>query len=95
MPLPRTCTNALKYGALSVNSGLIEVAWHTEQRNGQSHLWLRWREHGLQGQDEAPRKGFGSRVIEDSLPYILGGTSQLTFHADGAECVIEFPLPGD
>jgi two-component sensor histidine kinase len=93
MTIHELTTNALKYGALSVAPGRVEVAWRTEPRDGQRHLWLRWREHGLQVQDTAPAKGFGSRVIEDSLPYILGGISQLTFHPDGAECTIEFPLP--
>ena len=95
MTIHELTTNALKYGALSLESGRVGVAWRTEQRDGQAHLWLRWREHGLQVEDQAPIKGFGSRVIEDSLPYILGGTSKLTFHADGAECVIEFPLPAE
>jgi two-component sensor histidine kinase/PAS domain-containing protein len=93
MTIHELTTNALKYGALSVESGRIEVAWRTEQRDGTSHLWLCWRERGLRVRDSAPSKGFGSRVIEDSLPYILGGTSRLTFHPDGVECLIEFPLP--
>jgi two-component sensor histidine kinase/PAS domain-containing protein len=95
MTIHELTTNALKYGALSVDPGRIEVAWRTERRDDTSHLWLRWRERGLQVQNPAPIKGFGSRVIEDSLPYILGGTSQLTFHPDGVECLIEFPLPED
>ncbi len=93
MTIHELTTNALKYGALSVASGRVEVTWRTEPRDGRSHLWLRWRERGLEVQDAAPRRGFGARVIENSLPYILGGTSQLTFHPNGVECVIEFPLP--
>jgi hypothetical protein len=26
---------------------------------------------------------------------MLGGTATLTFHKDGAECVVEFPSPTD
>jgi two-component sensor histidine kinase/PAS domain-containing protein len=95
MTIHELTTNALKYGALSTASGRIEVAWRTEQRDARSHLWLRWRERGVEVKDQAPKKGFGSRVIEESLPYIFGGTSQLTFHADGAECVIAFALPDE
>ena len=73
--------------------GWIEVRWLTEQRDSAWHLRFDWREHGRQIDDRSPKKGFGARVIEDSLPYILGGTSRLTFHPDGVECVIEFPLP--
>ena len=93
MTIHELTTNAVKYGALSVESGRIEVAWRVEQREADRYLCLSWREQGLQIRDTAPRRGFGSRVIEDSLPYILGGISQLTFHPDGAECTIEFPLP--
>jgi len=93
MTIHELATNAVKYGALSVESGRIEIAWRVEQRQANRYLCLSWREHGLEIRNTAPRRGFGSRVIEDSLPYMLGGTSQLTFHPDGAECVIEFPLP--
>jgi two-component sensor histidine kinase/PAS domain-containing protein len=95
MTIHELTTNAAKYGALSVDSGHVEVAWRTERRDAHSHLWLRWRERGLHLQDTAPAKGLGTRVIEDSLPYILGGTSRLSFHPDGVECVMEFPLPTD
>ena len=95
MTVHELATNAVKYGALSVHSGRIEIAWRLEPREADRYLCLSWREHGLDIRDTAPRRGFGSRVIEDSLPYILGGTSRLTFHPDGAECAIEFPLPED
>ena len=93
MTVHELTTNALKYGALSVDGGRIEVAWQSGLRDGRWHLRLRWREHGLALQDRDPRRGFGARVIENSLPYILGGSSKLSFHADGVECVIAFPLP--
>ncbi len=93
MTVHELSTNALKYGAFSVASGRVEVTWRTERRADDWHFWFRWREHGVQMANRAPDKGFGSRAIEESLPYILGGSSQLTFHPDGAECVIEFPLP--
>ena len=95
MTMHELTTNAIKYGAFSVEAGQVEVAWRIEQRDAKTHLWLHWRERGLQLQDTSPQRGFGSRVIEDSLPYILGGTSRLTFHSDGVECVMEFPLPRD
>ena len=95
MTIHELTTNAAKYGALSVGSGHVEVAWRTKRRDADLHLWLRWQERGLQLQDTAPQKRFGARVIEDSLPYILGGTSRLNFNPDGVECVMEFPLPKD
>jgi two-component sensor histidine kinase len=93
MTIHELTTNAVKHGALTADGGHVEVAWRTEQRDAKTHLWLRWRERGLEIANTAPERGFGSRVIEESLPYIFGGTSQLTFHSDGVKCVIEFPLP--
>jgi two-component sensor histidine kinase/PAS domain-containing protein len=93
MTLHELATNALKYGALSIPSGRVAVAWRTDRRDDAWHLRLQWREHGVRIENRPPSKGFGSRTIEGGLPYILGGSSRLTFHLDGAECVIKFPLP--
>jgi two-component sensor histidine kinase len=93
MTIHELTTNALKYGALSVASGRVEVVWAIERRNERWQFWFRWREHGVEVTSLAPDKGFGSRQIEQNLPYMLGGSSHLTFHRDGAECVFELPLP--
>jgi two-component sensor histidine kinase len=36
--------------------------------------------------------GFGSRLIERSLPLELGGKAQLSFEPGGLVCTIEAPL---
>jgi two-component sensor histidine kinase len=92
MAVHELVTNAAKYGALSHESGTIDVRWRTEQRDGKEYAVFQWRERGVPIQIAAIGKGFGSEIIEHSLPYALGGTAQLTFHSDGAECIIEFPL---
>ena len=92
MAIHELVTNAAKYGALSNEGGSIEVRWLTEQRDGKEYAVFRWRERGVPIQIAATKKGFGSQIIEHSLPYALAGTAQLTFHSDGVECIIEFPL---
>ena len=92
MAIHELVTNAAKYGALSNEGGSIEVRWLTEQRDGKEYAVFRWRERGVPIQIAAIKKGFGSQIIEYSLPYALGGKAQLTFHSDGVECIIEFPL---
>src|SRR5690606_11440546 len=87
MTIHELATNALKYGALASEVGRIEVDWRTEHDDAERHLSLRWREHGVELGGAVPQKGFGARVIEDSLPYMLGGTSRLFFHPDGVECL--------
>jgi two-component sensor histidine kinase len=92
MAIHELVTNAAKYGALSREDGSIEVRWGTEQRGREEYASFRWRERGVPIQIAVTKRGFGSEIIEYSLPYALGGTAQLTFHSDGAECLIEFPL---
>jgi two-component sensor histidine kinase len=92
MAIHELVTNAAKYGALSRESGSISVGWRTEQRDGNEYITFQWRERGVPIQIAATKKGFGSEIIEHSLPYALGGKAQLAFHSDGVECIIEFPL---
>jgi two-component sensor histidine kinase len=82
-------TNAMKYGALRSESGRISLSW--EERDGVTRL--QWRETGVRIENTSPKRGVGSGIIVDTLPYMLGGTASLTFHPDGAQCVLEFPTP--
>ena len=82
-------TNAMKYGALRSESGRISISW--EERDGVTRL--QWRETGVRIENTSPKRGVGSGIIVDTLPYMLGGTASLTFHPDGAQCVLEFPTP--
>jgi two-component sensor histidine kinase len=82
-------TNAMKYGALASASGRIALAW--EERSGR--IRVHWRETGVTISDTSPSPGVGFRIVTDSLPYMLDGTARLSFRHDGAECVLEFPVP--
>lgn len=83
------CTNAAKYGALSRDGGQLEVIW--EEADGGDCL-LRWRETGGPLVGPIGRKGFGSALIDRSIPYDLGGTSRLEYRPEGLDA--EFRLPG-
>ena len=86
-------TNASKYGALATESGRIDIAWRVEDREDGPFVLFNWRERGVEIKDDERLKGFGSEVIEESLPYMLGGGTSLLFHADGVECRADFPRP--
>lgn len=93
MTLHELATNAAKYGALSVSAGRIAIAWSVERRgDGRRHLDFGWREQGVQLADREPKKGFGSRVIDHSLPHMLGGSVERRFEPDGLACRLSFPL---
>jgi two-component sensor histidine kinase len=93
MAVHELATNAGKYGALQAEGGRITVAWRIEHDGGDK-LHFHWREHGVRIADTEPSRGLGFDIIERSVPYMLGGTSRLDLHSDGAECRIVFPVPG-
>jgi PAS domain S-box-containing protein len=84
-------TNAAKYGALSVPTGRVEVRWETKAENESRILDLHWGEHGGPAVQEPTNKGFGSRLIEESIKS-LHGTAESCFHPAGLKCRIRFPL---
>lgn len=81
-------TNALKYGALSVPEGTVEIRWRTT--NGV--LAFTWRERGGPPVVPPGRRGFGSRLLEQGLAQDLGGTVELDFKPTGLVCRLTAPL---
>jgi light-regulated signal transduction histidine kinase (bacteriophytochrome)/CheY-like chemotaxis protein len=80
-------TNAAKYGALSDN-GRVKVSWHVDDTGS---LILSWRESGGPAVTAPTRRGFGSTLIERSIPFELGGTAALHYRVSGIEA--EFCIP--
>ncbi len=90
MVLHELATNAVKYGALSNQSGRIRVQWalvHAEP----PRVKLHWKERG--GPPVAPptQAGFGSRLIEHALTGNSGKT-RLDYDPRGVECVLMVDL---
>jgi PAS domain S-box-containing protein len=94
LALHELCTNAVKYGALSTETGHIDVTWSVLEGEG-ARLCLIWQEHGGPPVQAPQARGFGSRMIERALAAELGGKVQLHFLAEGLRCVIEAPLPAE
>ena len=90
MALQELATNAVKYGALSNETGEVEIAWTADDHR---HLALTWTERGGPAVAPPNRRGFGSRLIERSLASDLGGTVALRFEPEGVVCAIAAPLP--
>ncbi|MDQ4136577.1 MAG: PAS domain-containing protein, partial [Pseudomonadota bacterium] len=86
MALQELATNAVKYGALSNETGKIVIRWAV---NGSPRLSLVWTESWGPPVAAPGRRGFGSRLIERSLASDLGGRADLQFHAGGVVCTIE------
>jgi len=86
-------TNAVKYGALSNDSGSILIEWKMDPTAEGRRIDLRWREKDGPLVIPPSRKGFGSRVIEHGLPDELGGTVHLDYRPSGLLCTMSIPAP--
>jgi light-regulated signal transduction histidine kinase (bacteriophytochrome)/CheY-like chemotaxis protein len=72
-------TNAAKYGALS-DSGTVNVSWR--QAEG-GDLLMDWVESGGPAVTAPTRRGFGSTIIEQSIPFDLGGRAEVSYGVTG------------
>ena len=86
-------TNAAKYGALSTQTGRVDVDWRTARMaDGERRLIIQWRERGGPRVSEPSRRGFGSRLITGGIARELAGEVRLEFAPDGLRCTIDVPL---
>lgn len=81
-------TNSAKYGSLCDSSGRLDVAVSLT-RGG--NMRLEWRESGGPAVQPPKRRGFGSTIIERSIPYELGGEAETRFKLSGFEADFEIP----
>ena len=65
--LHELATNAAKYGALSGETGAVDVAWSVVARDGVERMAFSWTEGGGPEVKQPERKGFGSRLVTSSL----------------------------
>jgi PAS domain S-box-containing protein len=88
MALHELTTNAIKYGALSADTGKVELEWSTRA----GALSIVWRERGGPTVTLPRRKGFGSMMIEKTLAMDLLGAVTTDYAQEGLVCTIEAPL---
>ena len=81
-------TNAAKYGALSVAGGMLSVTW---TRRDDDACEIAWRESGGPPVREPTRRGFGTVLIVRSLPFDLGGESQIDYAPEGVTARFVIP----
>jgi NO-binding membrane sensor protein with MHYT domain/two-component sensor histidine kinase len=93
MVLHELVTNAAKYGALSTPRGRVCVDWGCRSNDhSQAMLAIRWQETGGPPVRAPVRRGYGTSVISDLIPYELGGSVDISYETCGVCCRIEFPL---
>lgn len=81
-------TNSAKYGSVSDKSGRVEI---TLSLDAQGDLVIDWRE--IDGPPVTPptRRGFGSTIVERTLPFELGGEADIDYHPSGVKARFRLP----
>lgn len=92
MVLHELGTNARKYGALSTPQGRLAIAWQVVGTKDGRELRLQWSESGGPAVVAPAERGFGTRLIEDSL-LAHGGEASIEYGARGLSCELRLPLP--
>ncbi len=82
-------TNAMKYGALSVPGGRVDVTWSLTDDDT---LAFAWRESNGPAVTPPSRSGFGSRLIRRMLPADFGGMVDLQYAPTGVVCLLDAKL---
>ena len=81
-------TNAAKYGALSIQAGVVSIHWSVSDHA----LELFWSETGGPSVAQPTHHGFGLRLISGALDQFNGST-ETTFEPSGVVCKIKAMLP--
>ncbi len=86
MALHELGTNAMKYGALSVDGGKASVSWRL---SGDDEIELVWRETGGPHVTEPTKTGLGSRILSPGGAF---RTVDLAYRPEGVVCRLVIAL---
>ncbi|GJD87181.1 hypothetical protein BHAOGJBA_0681 [Methylobacterium hispanicum] len=81
-------TNSAKYGALADSRGRVDVSL---ARTGDGALVMDWAEAGGPPVRPPTRRGFGSVIVERSVPYELKGEAGIRYEPGGVEARFVVP----
>jgi two-component sensor histidine kinase len=89
MTFNELCTNTTKFGALSVPTGRVEIAWTVD--SDKQRLRLTWSEKGGPPVTQPTRQSFGTRMM-GSLGLQLNGQVLLAYEQSGFTYTLDVPL---
>jgi len=89
MVLHELSTNAAKYGALSGETGRLDLAWRVDEGSGE--LKIDWHETGGPPVAAPSRTGFGSRMMNLVMRGELNGAVDARYEPQGFTCALKIP----
>ena len=92
MAVHELTTNAVKYGALSVEEGNVKVSWHVASGPDGEQLLLEWIEKDGPEVTKPTHRGFGTTLIERGLRQDMAATVDIDFAIGGITARLCAPL---
>ncbi|OWU83977.1 histidine kinase [Oceanicola sp. 22II-s10i] len=86
--LHEMATNSLKYGALCDQAGRVEISLRQDRSGG---LNIDWVEKGGPPVRPPSRRGFGTTILERSIPHELQGDAEVSYKTTGVEAHFRIP----
>jgi two-component system CheB/CheR fusion protein len=93
MALHELTTNAVKYGALSVPEGNLQVSWSVTSGETADLLVLDWLESNGPRVTPPAHHGFGMMLIERGLSQDMSAQVEIDFAVTGVHATLRAPLP--
>jgi light-regulated signal transduction histidine kinase (bacteriophytochrome)/CheY-like chemotaxis protein len=81
-------TNSVKYGGLCDNRGRLDITLERDQDGG---LVIHWMEVGGPPVKAPKRRGFGTTIIERSIPHELRGSAEISYNVSGVTAKFVIP----
>jgi PAS domain S-box-containing protein len=88
MGFQELATNAVKYGALSGETGEVRINWEVDSASP-SRLHLRWEEKGGPAVTSPRGRGFGTHLLERFVATELDGKVHMEFAPGGLVCTMD------
>jgi two-component system CheB/CheR fusion protein len=92
LALHELATNAVKFGSLSTRTGRVTIDVRTEAGEAGRSVRIEWIESGGPPVEASSRRGSGSTLIEQTLPYEMDAVVRLELAPAGARCEIVLPV---
>jgi PAS domain S-box-containing protein len=92
MAVHELASNAVKHGALSVQTGQVAVSWAVVDEHSRRTLHLEWVETGGPPLGGPARSGFGTTLLQRVLPKQCNAEVELAFEEAGLRFHLTAPL---
>jgi len=92
MAFHELATNASKYGALGVETGIVELKWDILPSETGDQLRIIWRETGGPQVIPPEKSSFGTEILDRHLSASTNGKTEIDYHPEGLVWTLVAPV---